>query len=176
MYDNEIRFRDLLGYEKITALLNKGHTLGEIEEKIKSKKQHVIIISIDEDEPIGYNTLSEASYRTGISINRLIRYKNKANIVHPISFNNKGKMCTIRFDGFEDRDNEDKRPKRFGRSITLLISGKDLVTYRTITEASKENGISDGLIRYYRNKAYGNSSKEIEYNGNTYKICLDDNS
>ena len=146
MYDNEIKFRDLLGYEKITELLDKGHTLGEIEERIKSQKQHVMTITIDEGIPVGYNTLSEASYRTGISINRLIRYKNKANIVHPIIVNNKGKTYTIKFNGFDDKDNEDKRPKRLGRSITLLINGKDLVTYRTITEASKETGISDDKI------------------------------
>ena len=150
-----IKYRDILGYERVAALIDGSHTLEDIKESIKGQSYGVISIAIDEGPSISYRTISEASYQTGIPIIKLIRFKNKANVVNPIRVNIKGKLYTIRYEGFDDKDNENKDPKKIGRSITLLVNGKDLVTYNSITEASKEIDISDSLIRYYYNKAHG---------------------
>ena len=133
----------------------------------------MISIAIDEGLPISYRTISEASYQTGLPISKLARYKNKGNVVHPIKVNDGGKLYTIRYEGFEDKDDEIKEPEKLGRLITLLINEKDLVTYRSLSEASRETGISHDLMRYYRNKAYGKNPKQIKSNGDTYKIYID---
>ena len=174
MDSQTIKFRELLGYERVKALIDKGYTFEEVKESIKGNSYGAISIAIDEGAPINYKSIAEASYQTGIPTSKLARYKNKANVVHPIRVNNEGKLDTIRYEGFEDKDSENKSSKKLGKSITLLVNGKDLVTYKTITEASKEIGISHDLIRYYRNKAYGNNPKQMKSNGNTYKICLCD--
>ena len=172
--DGMIKYRDLLGYERVAALIDKGHTLEEIKESIKGQNYGVISIAINEGPSISYRTIAEASYQTELPISKLARYKNKANVVHPIKINNGGKLYTIRYEGFDDKDDEIKEPKKLGRSITLLINEKDLVTYRSLREASSETGISHDLIRYYHNKTYGKNPKQIKSNGNTYKICIDD--
>ena len=133
--DGMIKYRDILGYERVAALIDKGHTLEEIIESIKGQSHGVI--SIDEEPPINFKTISEASYQTGIPISKLIRFKNKANVIHPIRVNIKGKLYMIRYEGFDDKVNENKEPMKLGRSMTLLVNGKDLVTYNSITEESK---------------------------------------
>ena len=174
--EGKIKYRDIIRYEKVKALIDKEHTLEEIKESIKEQSHGVISITIDEEPPIKYRTISEACCQTGIPISKLIRFKNNANVIHPIRVNIKEKLYTIRYEGFDDKDDENKDPKKIGRSITLLVNGKDLVTYNSITKASKEIGISDSLIRYYYNKAHGKSPKQMKSNGNTYKFCLNDNS
>ena len=174
--EGKIKYRDILGYEKVKTLIDKGDTLEEIKESIKCQSYGIISKSIDEEPPINFKTISEASYQTGIPISKLIRFENKANVIHPIRVNIKGKLYTIRYEGFDDKNNENKEPKKLGRSIKLLVNGKDLVTYNSITEASKEIDISDSLIKYYYNKAHGKNPKQMKSNGNTYKFCLNDNS
>ena len=171
--EGKIKYRDILGYERVAALIDEGNTLEDIKESIKGQSYGVISIAIDEGLPISFWTISEASYQTGLPISKLARYKNKTNVVHLIKANDGGKLYTIRYEGFEDKDDEIKEPKKLSRSMMLLINGKDLVTYRSLTEASRETGISHDLMRYYRNKAYGKNPKQIKSNGNTYKICID---
>ena len=172
--EGKIKYRDILGYERVAALIDEGHTLEDIKESIKGQSYGVISVAIDEGPSISYRTISEATYQTGLPVSKLARYKNKANVVHPIKINNGGKLYTIRYEGFEDKDDEIKEPKKLGRSTMLLINEKDLVTYRSSSEASRETGISHDLIRYYHDKAYGKNPKQIKSNGNTYKICIDD--
>ena len=128
--DGIIKYRDILGYERVAALIDGGHTLEDIKESIKGQSYGVISIAIDEGPSISYRTISEASYQTGLPVSKLARYKNKANVVDPIKINNGGKLYAIRYEGFEDKDDEIKEPKKLSRSITLLINEKDLVTYK----------------------------------------------
>ena len=170
-----IKMRDILGYNTIIIVMDKGYSLEEIKEMIKDTNGGTISISIDGNDPIIYESMARASSETGIPTDSLAQYKNKADVIHPITRLRNGKIYVIRFEGFKDKNVEDTRPKKLGKSITLLVNGSDLITYRTLTEASEEIGTSLKLLRYHHYKSQGNGNpKTFKSNGNTYQFCICD--
>ena len=115
--------------------------------------------------------MARASKGTGIPTSTLAQHKNKANVEHPVIRLRDGKIYIIRFEGYKDLNVEKTRPKKFGKPITLLVNGVDIVTYRMLSEAAKEIGTPTRTIAYCYNKSHGsNNQKTFEANGNTYQF------
>ena len=116
--------------------------------------------------------MARASEGTGIPTSTLAQHKNKANVEHPVIRLRDGKIYVIRFEGFKDLNVEKTRPKNFGKPITLLINGVDLITYKTLSEAAREIGTPIRTLAYHYNKSQGNGNpKTFKSNGNTYQFC-----
>ena len=170
---SSINMRDIIGYNKIIAAMDKGYTLSNIKE-IMDKSGGTISISIDGSDYITCESMARASEGTGIPTSTLAQHKNKANVEHPIIRLKDGKIYVIRFEGFKAINVEKTRSKKLGRPITLLVNGVDLVTYRTLSKAAKEVGTSIRSLTYHYNKSQGNDNpKTFSSNGNTYQFCIE---
>ena len=164
-----------MGYNKIIKAMDKGYTLENIKEMVggkTDKKGGAISVSIDGGDYITYESMARASEGTGIPISTLAQHKNKANIEHPVIRLRDGEIYVIRFEGFKDLNAEKSRPKKFGKPITLLVNGVNLITYKMLSEAAKEIGTAIRSLSYRYNKSQGNGNpKTFKSNGNTYQFC-----
>ena len=116
--------RDVIGYIRVSKLVNDGHNIEDIEDMLIDERPIVrskeVTMSLNGGIPITYKTISEASRKAGIPISTLYKYKIKSNVVHPITFNRNGNNYTLSFEGFENKDNVViVNPRRLGRAITL---------------------------------------------------------
>ena len=164
--------KDIMGYNKVKKAIDEGHTLSDIMATIKDKSGGTISISIDGNEYITYENMAEASEGTGIPTSTLAQHKNKANVEHSVIRLRGGKIYVIRFEGYKDINVKDTRPKKLGKSLTLLVNGDYLKTYGTLSEAASEIGTSLRSLTYHYNKSQGNDNpKTFKSNGNTYQFC-----